>query len=148
MHSCCYCKTWKETGSKFRKKEFRGKKTIYSRFCKIVMRDVQGITDPCEHFRPAQWFWCDTDQCWMHVLACLNRDYDCYQKEDVLDAVRGFDLTKEFNMKPRLVIKQPEPPEQPKLKLREKKEKIILIPKKPKLVLKRKTNLVLLRRKK
>ncbi len=145
MHTCRYCKFFNEIENKFRRKEVRDKKTYHFRFCRKEMHDVQGTTEPCESFRPYPFFWCDADDNRMHILACLNRDCDCSQKDDVLDSIRGFDLTKEFNMKPRLVLKQIEQPK-PKLKLR--KKKIILIPKKPKLKLKKKTNLIPLRKKK
>lgn len=143
MHSCHYCKIYQEIESKLRRTEKRNGRTYYYRFCKKIGIEVQGNDEPCEEFRPSKLFFCKKDECWMFVIACLNRDCKCFQKEEVLDAIRGFDLGKEFHMKPKLVLRKVEAPK-PVLKLR--KKKIILIPKKPKLV--KRSNVVLIRRKK
>jgi len=147
--TCHYCKIFQKTKVELRRKESKNGKQILYHFCRRVGKEVKADSEPCENFRPSKYFWCNTDECWMFVVSCLNRDCHCYQKEEVKDAIRGFDIGKEFNMKPKLVLKKKEQPK-PVLKLRKKKKKIILIPKKPKLVLKKKkkkTNVVLLRRK-
>lgn len=145
MHTCRYCKSYHNVRETDRRKEYNKKKVDYFRFCDVIKKEVTGETEPCEDFCPSKYFWCDSDHNWMFIVACLNRDCDCYQKEQLHDSIRGFDIGKEFDMKPRLVLKEKKEPK-PILKLK-KKEKIVLIPKKPKLVLKKKTNVVLLRRK-
>ena len=142
MHSCHYCQTYQTVDDKLRRTQHRNGRKYHYRFCKKIGGEVQADTEPCEEFHPAKFFWCEKDENWMFIVACLNRNCRCHQKEEVLDAVRGFDLGKEFDMKPTLVIRKEEAPK-PKLKLR---KKIVLIPKKPKLV--KKNNVVLIRRKK
>lgn len=137
MHSCHYCQIFKTIESKLRRVEGRNGRKFYYRFCKEVGYEVQADSEPCEFFRPAQYFWCKKDDNWMHVLACLNRPYKCKQKADVLDAIRGFDIRKEFGLKPVLVKREhkekKKPKSKPKLIIR--KKKVILIKRnKPKLV--------------
>lgn len=143
MHTCHYCKTFQQ--SQRRKKELisKGNKKNwrYFRYCENVGGYIQGTNEPCEFFTPSKYFWCERDHNWMFVVACLNRDCKCSQKEDVLDAIRGFDIGKEFDMKPRLVEKEiPKPRLKPKLEIKRKKPKLMLKVKnkKPLLVRKKK----------
>ena len=110
MHSCHYCKTFQNIESKLRRAEGRNGRKYYYRFCRKKGEEVQSDSEVCEHFRPAPYFWCEKDANWMHVIACLNRDYNCKQKKDVLDAIRGFDIRKEFGMKPVLVVRKVDKP--------------------------------------
>jgi len=103
MHSCHYCKTFRSVENKLRRKESINGRKYYYRFCKNKGEEVQSDSEVCKDFRPAEYFWCKKDANWMHVIACLNRTYRCKQKKDVLDAIRGFDIRKEFGMKPVLV---------------------------------------------
>ena len=137
MHTCHYCKFWNEVKSKLRRVESRNGRKYHYRFCREVGHEVQSDSEPCNSFRPNSFFWCNKDDNRMHVLSCLNRDCKCSQKEDVLDAIRGFDIGKEFGMKPRLVKRKvPVVKQKPKLKLR----------KKPILVKKKKKKLLLIKR--
>ena len=106
MHSCHYCRTFKNTNGKLRRMEQRDGRKYHYRFCEETEKEVLSDSKVCEHFRPADYFWCKKDNNWMHILSCLNRSYKCEQKEDVLDAIRGFDIRKEFGMKPVLVKRE------------------------------------------
>lgn len=125
MHTCHYCKIFKEIESKLRRVEGRNGKKYYYRYCGEIGSEVQADSEPCEFFHPAEYFWCETDHNWMHVVACLNRNnISCPQRKDVLAAIRGFDIGKEFDMKPVLVQRIKEK-KKLKLKLRKKKPKLI-----------------------
>lgn len=99
MHNCHYCKIFQNIDSKLRRKEGN---TIF-RYCKKKGEEVESNSEVCKYFRPSQYFWCKKDSNWMYVISCLNRTYRCKQKKDVLNAIRGFDIRKEFGMKPVLV---------------------------------------------
>ena len=112
MHTCHYCKTFQKVPSNLRRTEGRNGRKYYYRFCRKKGEEVQADSEVCKDFVPSPYFWCEKDSNWMHVIACLNRDYKCKQKKDVLDAIRGFDIRKEFGMKPVLVkrnVNKPKP---------------------------------------
>jgi len=136
MVSCHYCKIYQAIKEPLRRIERKNGKVYYHRHCIKVGKEIQSDSPTCEFFTPAKFFWCERESNWMFILSCLNReDCKCLQKEDVLDSIRGFDIGKEFNMKPRLVLKNKEKPkDKPKLKLKTKKKVILLKRKKPVLI--------------
>lgn len=138
MHTCHYCRIYQKIDEKLRRSVYKGeeknKKRYHYRFCEEIREEVQSTSEPCESFAPAKYFWCKADHNWMFVVSCLNRKCDCSQKDDLLDAIRGFNIEKEFGMKPKLVKNAPV--EKPKLTRR--KKPILVKRKKPKLLLVRK----------
>lgn len=119
MHTCHYCKIFQNIESKLRRVEGRNGKKFYYRYCRNKGEEVQSDSEVCKDFTPSPYFWCKKDANWMHIISCLNRSSKCKQKEDVLDAVRGFDIRKEFGMKPVLVRREVKK-EKPKLVRRTK----------------------------
>ena len=123
MHSCHYCKIFYEVEEKHRRKESRHGKNFYYRFCRKIGKEVQSHDIPCKDFIPSKYIYCDKDHNWMFLVACLNRQNicSCPQREDILDAIRGFDIGEMFNMKP-ILIKKKKPKKRPRqvIKLKEK----------------------------
>ena len=60
---CSYCKGYCESSAR----------TLSGRFCRSVMKEVEGIQEACPKFVQNPIFWCNKQDQWTDVLVCQHR---------------------------------------------------------------------------
>lgn len=125
LHTCRYCDTFQKSTKREITKNPSGHIIEHTRFCVYAEKHVSIDGEPCSHFKPHPYIWCELGGQFIHILACLNRQrrevFDCHnncvQKLVIRDVIRGQSLSSlGYSAKLQLV----EDMLKPKLKLRKK----------------------------
>lgn len=124
---CQYCGRYQNSKWRIKSEEESNKKyTPQERHCNIVNKYISGNREVCDHFEPYHLFWCNRNNFWQHVEACLARSkkgiddlcFGCSQHRTIaeiqrkrhfikLKAERDTDVEVEVESKPRLIRRNP-----------------------------------------
>ncbi len=103
---CGYCIHFRQ--ARTRKWRYVSERTrISRRYCRKIKKFVENETDWCspEIFEVSKYFWCNENNCWMMILACLTRrrkhTCNCGQGLDIVEICRGKSLQHLNGAKPK-----------------------------------------------
>jgi hypothetical protein len=69
---CKYCKLFQ--GSDDRRLIKDGTSLIDYRKCPKAKKEVSDLTEACDYFMLHKVFWCDGNECWINIEACVSRN--------------------------------------------------------------------------
>lgn len=68
---CKYCATFLKSEVK-RVETDRGS-TAMGRICNVTGQEIQADTEACENFILGRSFWCNKEDNWIYIVACIHR---------------------------------------------------------------------------